>query len=104
MWAIDTANPPNAQTALAANKVWVFSATQTDAAGNTSVASAPQTVNYDTSAATPTISNLADNASTNRQVTLSGTGEASNALGNVTVKVYDGSTVLGSTTTTGPAF
>jgi large repetitive protein len=98
-WAIDTANPPNAQTALAANKVWVFSATQTDAAGNTSVASAPQTVNFDTSAAAPTISNLADNATTNRQVTLSGTAEASNALGNVTVKVYDGSTVLGSTTT-----
>jgi hypothetical protein len=100
VWAIDTANPPNAQTALAANKVWVFSATQTDAAGNTSAVSTSQTVNYDTSIATPlTISNLADNASTNRQVTLSGTAEASNALGNVTVKVYDGSTVLGTTTT-----
>jgi large repetitive protein len=99
-WAIDTANPPNPQTALAANKVWVFSATQTDAAGNVSALSAPQTVNFDTSIATPlTISNLADNASTNRQVTLSGTAEASNALGNVTVKVYDGSTVLGTTTT-----
>ena len=98
-WVINTASTANSQVALVANKIWTFSATQADAAGNQSAVSAAQTVNYDTTIATPTITNLADNASTANKVTLLGTAEASTVLGNVTVQVYDGSGYLGSTTT-----
>ncbi len=99
VWTIDTGSTGNGQVALAANKVWVFSATQTDVAGNTSPVSASQTVNYDTSIATPTILNLADNAVTGSELNLAGTGEASNVLGAVTVRLYDGTTLLGTTIT-----
>ena len=98
-WSVDTSSTANSQVALAANKVWSFTATQTDVVGNTSAVSAAQVVNYDTAISTPTISNVADNATTASKITLAGTGEASNVLGNVTVKVYDGTTYLGSTTT-----
>ena len=95
-WTFDTASMASP---LAANKIWTFSAQQTDAAGNISAVGVAQTVNYDTAISTPTITNLADNATTGTKVTLTGTAEASNVLGKVTVKVYDGTTFLGSTTT-----
>jgi hypothetical protein len=99
-WSINTGITANGGGAvLATNKIWAFTATQTDLAGNTSLASAAQTLKYDTTSATPTVANLADNATTASQVTLVGTAEASDVLGNVTVKVYDGATLLGTTTT-----
>jgi hypothetical protein len=98
-WAIDTGSTVGGQTALAANKFWTFTATQTDLAGNTSANSVAQVVNYDSSISTPTITNLADNATTTNKVTLAGSAEASSVWGNVSVRVYDGSTYLGSTTT-----
>ena len=54
---------------------------------------------YDNTITTPTITNLADNAITASKFALSGMAEASNLLGNVTVKVYDGNALLGTTTT-----
>jgi hypothetical protein len=50
----NTASTANGQVALAANKIWTFSATQTDAAGNQSVASVEHTVNYTTTTTTST--------------------------------------------------
>ena len=91
-------------TAALSNAIHSFTATATDAAGNTSAASTALSVTVDTVApVAPTITSFSPdsgvvgdgitNAST---LTLTGTAEA-----NSTVKVYDGATLLGSATANG---
>ena len=97
-------------TATAAGGVWtvtingaadgshVYTAKATDAALNTSVASATRTVRVDTAApAAPAITSPADNALQNSSnVTLSGTAEAG-----ATVEVFEGAASRGTTTANG---
>ncbi|WP_379057864.1 Ig-like domain-containing protein [Methylophilus luteus] len=87
-WSINTGAGSNA---LVANKVYSVRASQVDASGNSSAQSAVQTVNYDTVALAPVV-----NAVTGDQAptfSLTGTGEVG-----ASVRVYDGETLLGSTT------
>lgn len=73
-----------------------ITATATDAASNTSPASAAITLTVDTIApAAPVISNASGNT-TVKTPTLTGTAEAA-----ATVKLYDGTTLIGTTTATG---
>ena len=72
-----------------------FTATATDAAGNTGVASTALSVTVDTVA--PTAPSITSDVIVNaNEVALTGTAEA-----NSTVKVYDGTTLLGSATVNG---
>ncbi|WP_341882119.1 FG-GAP-like repeat-containing protein [Synechococcus sp. UW140] len=94
-------------TGLLGGSTYVFNATATDAAGNISPASSPNySVTVDTAApAAPTITSITDNAapstgsiapggSTNdTSLDLTGTAEAAS-----TVSIYNGSTLLGTTT------
>ena len=81
-----------------------LTATATDAAGNTSAASAALSVTVDTTApVAPTITSFSTDSGTvgdgitnDNTLTLTGTAEA-----NSTVKVYDGATLLGSATANG---
>ena len=81
-----------------------MTATATDAAGNTSAASAALVVTVDTAApAAPAIASFSndsgivgDGITNDNTLTLTGTAEA-----NSTVKVYDGATLLGSATANG---
>ena len=85
-------------TAALANGSHSLTATATDAAGNTGVASAALSVTIDTAApAAPTIASfttdsgtVGDGITNDNTLTLSGTAEA-----NATVKVFDGATLLG---------
>ena len=83
-----------------------LTATATDAAGNTGVASTavPVTINVATPT-TPTIASFSidsgvvgDGVTNDKTLTLTGTADA-----NITIKVFDGATLLGTTTTDGPA-
>jgi hypothetical protein len=86
-------------TAALANGAHSLTATATDAAGNTGVASAALSVTVDTSApVAPSIASFStdsgtvgDNITNDNTLTLTGTAEA-----NSTVKVFDGVTLLGS--------
>jgi hypothetical protein len=90
-WSVDTGVTAGSNTALVANKVYTLRATQTDAAGNTSAASAVQSVNYDTQISGLTINTVpASSAST---LTLTGAGEVG-----AVVRVYDGVASLGTAT------
>src|SRR5262249_49000992 len=83
----------NFGTAKLVDGVHAFSAKAVDAAGNVSAVSALQNVTVDTTApSTPTIS-LSQNASAGNVLNVTGSAEA-----NSTVKIYDGATLLGSTT------
>ena len=81
-----------------------LTATATDAAGNTSSASAALAITIDTAApVAPTIASFStdsgvagDRITNDNTLTLTGTAEA-----NSTVKVYDGTTLLGSATANG---
>ncbi len=81
-----------------------LTATATDAAGNTGVASSALAVTIDTSApVAPTISSystdsgvVGDHITNDNTLTLTGTAEA-----NATVKIYDGTTLLNSVTASG---
>ena len=81
-----------------------FTATATDAAGNTGVASAALAVTIDTTApVAPSIASFStdsgmvgDGITNDTTLTLTGTAEA-----NSTVKVFDGATLLGSATANG---
>ena len=104
------ARPPTAAgawsytTAALANGAHSLTATATDAAGNTGVASAALAVTIDTAApVAPTIASFStdsgavgDGITNDNTLTLTGTAEA-----NSTVKVYDGATLLGSATANG---
>ena len=101
-WAAPTANGSGAwsyTTAALANGAHSLTATATDAAGNTGVASAALSVTIDTTApVAPTIASFStdsgvvgDDITNDNTLTLTGTAEA-----NSTVKVYDGATLLGS--------
>ncbi|HEY2828211.1 MAG TPA: Ig-like domain-containing protein, partial [Pirellulales bacterium] len=82
-------------TAALANGAHSLTATATDAAGNTGVASAALGVTIDTAA--PVAPAITSNAIVNlNDVALTGTAEA-----NSTVKVFDGATLLGSATADG---
>ncbi len=82
-------------TAALANGAHSLTATATDAAGNTGTASTALGVTIDTTA--PTTPSITSNAIVNlNDVALTGTAEA-----NSTVKVFDGATLLGSTTANG---
>ena len=78
-----------------------LTATATDAAGNTGAASTALSVTIDTAApVAPTIASFSndsgivgDGITNDNTLTLTGTAEA-----NATVKVYDGATLLGTTT------
>ena len=91
-------------TAALANGAHSLTATATDAAGNTGVASAALSVTIDTTApVAPSIASFStdsgtvgDNITNDNTLTLTGTAEA-----NSTVKVYDGATLLGSATANG---
>ena len=91
-------------TAALANGAHSLTATATDAAGNTGVASAALSVTIDTTApVAPTITSFStdsgivgDGITNDNTLTLTGTAEA-----NTTVKVYDGATLLGSATANG---
>ncbi len=91
-------------TAALANGSHSFTATATDIASNTSVASSGLSVTIDTAApVAPTIASfssdsgvIGDGITSDKTLTLSGTAEA-----NSTVKVYDGATLLGSATANG---
>ena len=95
-WSYTTAVLPNGGHSL--------TATATDAAGNTGVASSALTVTIDTTApAAPTITSFStdsgvvgDGITNDNTLTLTGTAEA-----NSTVKVYDGATLLGSALASG---
>ena len=84
--------------------VYTFTATSTDWAGNTSAVSSALTVTVDTTAPlAPSIASFStftgavgDNITSDNTLTLNGTAEAGSA-----VKVYDGSTLLGSATANG---
>ena len=84
--------------------VYTFTATSTDAAGNTSAVSSALTVTVDTTAPlAPSIASFStdtgtvgDNITSDNTLTLNGTAEAGS-----TIKVYDGSTLLGSATANG---
>ena len=86
-------------TAALANGAHSLTATATDAAGNTSAASAALSVTIDTTApVAPSIASFStdsgtvgDHITNDNTLTLTGTAEA-----NSTVKVYDGATLLGS--------
>ena len=88
-------------TAALANGAHSLTATATDAAGNTGVASAALSVTIDTTApVAPSIASFSTDSGTvgdgitnDNTLTLTGTAEA-----NSTVKVYDGATLLGSAT------
>ena len=85
-------------TAALANGAHSLTATATDAAGNTGVASAALSVTIDTTApVAPTIASFSTDSGTvgdgitnDNTLTLTGTAEA-----NATVKVFDGATLLG---------
>jgi hypothetical protein len=66
-----------------------FTARDTDVAGNVSAASSAVTITIDTTAPNPVIANI---TATNAGLNLSGTSDASSSL-----KIYDGTTVLGTT-------
>ena len=91
-------------TAALANGAHSLTATATDAAGNTSVASSALGVTIDTTApVAPSIASFStdsgtvgDDITNDNTLTLTGTAEA-----NATVKVYDGATLLGSVTANG---
>ena len=91
-------------TAALANGAHSLTATATDAAGNTSAASAALSVTIDTTApVAPSITSFSTDSGTvgdgitnDNTLTLTGTAEA-----NSTVKVYDGATLLGSATANG---
>ena len=91
-------------TAALANGAHSLTATATDAAGNTGVASAALSVTVDTTApVAPSIASFSTDSGTvgdgitnDNTLTLTGTAEA-----NSTVKVYDGATLLGSATANG---
>jgi hypothetical protein len=91
-------------TAALTNGAHAFTATATDAAGNTGVASSARTVTIDTAApVAPTITSFSpdsgtvgDGVSNSGTITLAGTAEA-----NATVKIYDGATLLGAATANG---
>ena len=91
-------------TAALANGAHSLTATATDAAGNTGVASAALAVTIDTTApVAPTIASFSTDSGTvgdgitnDNTLTLTGTAEA-----NATVKVYDGATLLGSAVANG---
>ena len=91
-------------TAALANGAHSLTATATDAAGNTSAASAALSVTIDTTApVAPSIASFSTDSGTvgdgitnDNTLTLTGTAEA-----NATVKVYDGATLLGSVTANG---
>ena len=91
-------------TAALANGSHSLTATATDAAGNTSAASATLSVTVDTAApSSPAIAAFStdtgmvgDGITSDSTLTLTGTAEA-----NSTVKVYDGATLLGQTTANG---
>src|SRR4029079_15542457 len=95
-WSYTTAVLPNGGHSL--------TATATDAAGNTGVASTALNVTIDTTAPTiPTITSFStdsgvvgDGITNDNALTLTGTAEA-----NATVKVYDGATLLGSALASG---
>ncbi len=86
-------------TTALANGAHSLTATATDVAGNTGVASAALSVTVDTAApVAPSIASFStdsgvvgDNITNDNTLTLTGTAEA-----NATVKVYDGTTLLGS--------
>ena len=88
----------------AANGAHSLTATATDAAGNTGVASSALAVTIDTIApVAPTIASFStdsgvagDHITSDNTLTLTGTAEA-----NSTVKLYDGATLLGSATADG---
>ena len=91
-------------TAALANGAHSLTATATDAAGNTGVASAALSVTIDTTApVAPTITSFSTDSGTvgdgitnDNTLTLTGTAEA-----NATVKVFDGATLLGSAVANG---
>ena len=91
-------------TAALSNGAHSLTATATDAAGNTSVASTALSVTIDTAApVAPSIASFStdsgvagDGITNDNTLTLTGTAEA-----NATVKVYDGATLLGSATANG---
>ena len=91
-------------TAALANGAHSLTATATDAAGNTGVASAALAVTIDTTApVAPSITSFStdsgvvgDGITNDNTLTLTGTAEA-----NATVKVYDGATLLGSAVANG---
>ena len=91
-------------TAALSNATHSLTATATDVAGNTGAASTALSVTIDTAAPTaPVISSFStdsgtvgDNITNDNTLTLTGTAEA-----NATVKIYDGATLLGSTTANG---
>ena len=91
-------------TAALANGAHSLTATATDAAGNTGVASAALAVTIDTTApVAPSITSFSTDSGTvgdgitnDNTLTLTGTAEA-----NATVKVYDGATLLGSAVANG---
>ena len=91
-------------TAALANGTHSLTATATDAAGNTSAASAALSVTVDTAApSAPAIASFSTDSGTvgdgitnDNTLTLTGTAEA-----NSTVKVYDGATLLGTVTANG---
>ena len=91
-------------TAALANGAHSLTATATDAAGNTGVASAALSVTIDTTAPvapsitsfSPDTGTVGDGITTANVLTLTGSAEA-----NATVKVYDGATLLGSAVANG---
>ena len=91
-------------TAALSNGAHSLTATATDAAGNTGVASTALAVTIDTTApVAPTIASFStdsgvvgDGITNDNTLTLTGTAEA-----NSTVKVYDGATLLGTATANG---
>ncbi len=91
-------------TAALSNGTHSLTATATDAAGNTGVASTALSVTVDTAApVAPTIASFSNDSGTvgdhitnDNTLTLTGTAEA-----NATVKVYDGATLLGTATSNG---
>ena len=90
VWSVDTGAGASA---LVANKAYTLRAVQTDVAGNTSVASTAQTLNFDTLVAAPTITSPVNASTTAPSLTVTGTGEVG-----ATVRVYEGGVLLGSTT------
>ena len=90
-------------TAPLANGTHSLTATDTDALGNTSAASSALSVTIAAAPAVPTITSFStdsgvvgDHITNDNTLTLNGTADA-----NSTVKVYDGATLLGSTTANG---
>jgi hypothetical protein len=77
---------------LAANKIWTFTATQTDVAGNVSAVSAAQTVNYDTTIGTPVVTLTSGTEAPT--FTVKGTGGEAGA----SLLVFEGVALLGQTT------